>query len=125
MAKKTHEERAFTYEECDIDHIIEWCQKNNQVEWLKKKVEEKITVEKYSERKKKLDEDGKPILNKRGNPIYVVDKSSKKVTEERKIDFMTVKTDFYEKFKDQLPANFKKEPTKKKAPTMYDKIAAL
>lgn len=104
-----------------IEDIIEWCKDNNQVDWLKNKASETKTVERYSERKKKLDDNGNVVLNKKGFPVYVADKSSKKKEEQVKISFMELKYDFCKEFMPEILPKSKK----KKEKTMYDLIAEL
>lgn len=109
-----------TYEGMTIQDIAEWCKANNQVKWLKELAATTVKVERYTGRKQKLDADGKPALNKKGYPIYVVDKASQKVTEEMPISFMQIKVEFVNKFMPELA------PKKKdKKPNMYDLIANL
>lgn len=107
LASMTPEELVaeMTYDNCAIEHIIAWCKLNNQVDWLKAKMLEKVQVK---------------------------DKKTKQPTgEERIMDFMTLKRDFNEMFGwekkeslKMLPKDFKKQ-AKAKEPNMFELVASL
>lgn len=104
----------------NIDDIIDWCQENDKIDWLKREAAKEITVERYTGRVKKLDENGKPVLSKNGKQIWIADKNSPIEKVKQPITFVQLKYSFCEKFMPEIiPA------AKKKAPTMYDKIANL
>lgn len=99
------------YQSMKIEDIIKWCQENNQVEWLKAKMEETTECEVYP-RKKITTEDGKIIS--------VADKTQKPTIEMRPISFIQVKLDFVEKFMPEI-APKKKE----KKLNMYELVKNL
>lgn len=99
------------FKDMTINDIIEWCQENNQVEWLKKEAAKKVKCEVYPRIK---------AVNEKGKTVSVADKSQKPTTEMRPISFIQIKTDFVDKFMPELA------PKKKaKEPNMYDLIANL
>lgn len=112
---------ALTFKDMTIDDIIKWCKDNKQVSWLKREMSKTISVTKYTRRIPKVNGKGEEMLNKKGNKIYVADKSSPKQKETRNIDFMTIKRDFCKQFMPELLPVSKKS----KVPTMYDLVAAL
>ena len=112
---------AYTYKDLKIEDIIEWCKKNDQVAWLKEKSNETVAVERHTGRKPKVDENGNICLNKKGHPIYVVDKASPKKTDKAKITFVQLKYEFCKKF---MPEILPKK-TKEEKKSMYDLIAEL
>lgn len=87
-----------------IEDIIAYCQEHNEVAWLKSIAATKVEYKVYP----RIKVDGK----------MVVDKSQEPKIEMRPISFIQIKMAFLEKFG-------LKEPAKAKAPTMFDKIAAL
>ena len=91
-----------------LEDIIEWCQDNNQVEWLKKTAEEKIKKEIY------------PTISVNGK--NVVDKTQEPTIEEKPITFIQLKAKFIDTFMPEIKPP--KQPPKKK-PNMWDKIKAL
>lgn len=94
------------YKNMGIDDIIEWCQENNQVEWLKKKANEKRACKVYP----RIKVDGKSVADKNAEPKI----------EKRPISFIQLKIDFVDKFMPEIA------PEKKaKEPTFYDKIKNL
>ena len=103
--------KNLNFKDMTIQDIIEWCQANGQVDWLKKKATEKTKCDIYPR---------KTIINEKGKKVSVADKSQKPKTELRPITFIQIKTDFVEEFMPELA------PKKKaKQPTMYDLIAKL
>ena len=104
----------------NIQDIVDWCKANNEVDWLKAEAAKKVVTERYTQRKQKVDKDGNPILNKAGNPIWVVDKTSPKEKVSQPISFVQLKYDFCRQFMpDIIPV------AKDKEPTMFEIIAAL
>lgn len=91
-----------------LEDIIEWCQDNNQVEWLKKTANEKVKKEVY------------PTITVNGKKKE--DKSQEPTIEEKPITFIQLKAKFIDKFMPEIKPP--KQPPKKK-PTMWDKINAL
>lgn len=110
---------ALNYEKMDINDIIDYCEEHDALDWLDKELNKTVKVKRHTERKPKLDENGNQVLNKKGYPVWVVDKKSPIVTETQSISFMQVKRDFIEHF--QL--NSIKPEKKKKAPSMLDLLA--
>lgn len=103
--------KNLSFKDMTIQDIIDWCQENGQVEWLKKEATKKVKCEIYPRKK---------AMNDKGKMVSVADKSQKPKTELRPISFIQIKTDFVEEFMPELA------PKKKaKAPTMYDLIAKL
>lgn len=95
-----------TYKDLKIGDIIEWCQENGQVKWLKEKAQEKREFKKY------------PRVKVNGK--WTVDKTQEPEVVEQPISFIELKKDFAEEF---LPDIAPKK--KEKKPTMYELIAAL
>lgn len=94
------------YKNMSIDDIIEWCQANGEVDWLKRKAAEKKPCKVYP---RKI-VDGKSVADKTAEPKI----------EKRPISFIQLKIDFVDKFMPEIA------PEKKaKAPTFYDKIKNL
>ena len=91
-----------------LEDIIEWCQDNNQVEWLKKTANEKVKKEIY------------PTISVNGK--IKEDKSQEPTIEEKPITFIQLKAKFIDTFMPEIKPP--KQPPKKK-PTMWDKINAL
>lgn len=94
------------YKNCSIDDIIEYCQDNNQVAWLKKEAAKKTEYKVYPKVK---GEDGK----------VRADKSQPYTIEKRPVSFIQIKIAFYEKFFPEMI------PEAKSKQTMYDRIMAL
>jgi hypothetical protein len=95
-----------------LDDIIQWCQENNQIEWLK------ATASKTVERKiyptiTYTGKDGKEHtkMDKKAEPIKV---------EQAKISYVQIKFAFLKKFFPELTKE-EKEPKE----SMWDRIAAL
>lgn len=87
----------------NLDDIINWCQANNQIEWLKAEAARMMPCKVYPK-----GENGKK------------DKSAKPSVEMRPITFIQIKTDFVNKFMPEIA------PQKKmRAPSMYDRIKLL
>ena len=98
---------ALDYKTMKIEHIIAWCQANNQVEWLKATASQKTAQKVYPKVK---NAEGKMVKDKTAKPSIVY----------TPISFIEIKTAFVEKFMPEI-APKKKE----KKPTMYDIIANL
>ncbi len=99
--------KQMNYLTMSIEDIIEWCQENNQVEWLKKTAAKEVWYEVYPRVK---NADGKSVA----------DKTQKPTRKKRKISFVQIKSLFVEKFMPEI------KPTKKeKKLNMFDKINAL
>jgi hypothetical protein len=94
------------YTTMNIDDIIKYCQEQGPeaVAWLKETAAKKVEYKIYP----RIKVDGKSVA----------DKSQEPKIELRPISFVQLKTAFCEKFGLGMP----KAP---KAPSMYDKIAAL
>lgn len=119
MAVKTH----ITYKDLSMDQIIAWCKQNNKVDWLKEEMKKEVEYKVYPKVKvKKLDAEGKPVLSKKGKPMYTttVDKTAKAKIEMKPITFIQVKNDFVDTFMPQI-----KPKAKAKKPTMYEIVANL
>lgn len=98
---------ALSYQKMKIEDIGEWCKANGQVAWLKEKGKTLIEKPVYPKVK---NEKGKMVEDKTQAPIG---------TKMVKIDFITLKRAFAEKFMPEiLPASHKK-------PNMYDYIDSL
>ena len=95
-----------------INDIIDWCKENNQVAWLKEEANKTKEYKQYP-RKKEYDPEKKKY-------VYVADKDKEPKIKIRKLGFIDIKLDFFEKFFPELAP--KKEAKK---PTMYDIINAL
>lgn len=95
-----------------INDIIEWCQANNQVEWLKATAAKTEPCEVYPRVKK---------VNENGKVVSTVDKTQKPTIENRSISFISIKTAFCKEF---MPDLLPKATTEKK-PSMYELIANL
>lgn len=95
------------YKTMTIDDIINWCQENKQVTWLKAKAKEKVEVKQFPKVK---NEAGKMVADKTQAPTIV----------KAPITFIQIKKAFCEQFMPELLPQ-----SKDKKPTMYDKIAAL
>lgn len=94
------------YKNMTIDDIIEWCQENGQVEWLKRKAAEKKPCKVYPRKVV----DGKSVA----------DKSQEPKIEKRPISFIQLKIDFVDKFMPEIA------PVKKvKGPSFHDRIGKL
>ena len=97
----------------DLADIIEYCKKNNEVEWLKATAKKQVPTKIYPRIKvEKTKADGTTYKTTEA------DKSQKPKVEMRPISFVQLKTEFLEKF-NLMPAK------KAKQPTMYDIIDAL
>lgn len=96
------------YKDWELPDIINWCQENNQVEWLKataaKKVERKVYPRIES-------------ISKSGKKSWKQDKTQTPTIELRPISYVELKAVFISTFIDKEP--------KTKKPSMYDIIAAL
>jgi hypothetical protein len=101
-----------SYKDITIDYIINYCKENNQVEWLKAKAKETTIQERYTGKVR-----GK---NKAGKECWLVDKNSPKEKVKAPITFIEIKKAFCEKFMPEIIPQ-----AKDKAPSMYDRIAAL
>lgn len=113
MAKKDERKpiELTEYKDIDINHIIKWCQDNNQVAWLKALALETRPYKVYPK---------KTIITEDGQKKQVADKTLPYKTEMRPIAFINIKMEFCEKFMpDKLPAKGAKKPN------MYDLIASL
>lgn len=102
---------AKNFKDVDIDDIIDWCTEHGETEWLKAKAAEKIEVKQYPRKKIWSEEKQKDV--------YVADKDKEPKIKKRRITFVQIKFDFYNKF---LPHMM---PKKEKKKSMFDKIAEL
>lgn len=93
----------------ELDDIINWCQENNQVAWLKAKASEKVERKVYP----KVES-----VSKKGKKSWKQDKTKEPKIELVPISFVELKSAFLEHFE-------LKEPAKSKKPNMYDRIANL
>lgn len=101
------------YLDWELADIIDYCKKNNAVDWLKETAKKQVPVKVYPRVKiVKTREDGTTYKTTEA------DKSQKPKIEMRPISFVQIKTEFLEKF-NLMPAK------KAKKPTMYDIIDAL
>lgn len=94
------------YKKMNLEDIIEWCKKNNQVDWLKKKSSKYVEVLVYPRVK---NEEGK----------FVVDKTQKPKAKKRRISFIQLKNEFVNEFMPEI------RPAKLEKKTMYDLISEL
>lgn len=99
------------YQQIKIEHIIEWCKENKQVEWLKATAAQKTECKVYPR---------KTITNEEGKKVSVADKSQPYTIKERPISFINIKLAFCEKFMPELIPE-----AKEKKASMYEIIAAL
>ncbi len=106
----------------ELPDIIDWCQKNGQVEWLKAKAAETRERPIYPKKKvARMNPDGTPVLTKKGKQSYtsVMDKTANPIgTKTEPITFVEIKSDFLHTF-NLVPAK------KPKKPSMYDIINGL
>lgn len=94
------------YKDMTIDDIIGWCQEHGEVDWLKRKANEKKACKVYPRKKV----DGKSVADKTAEPKI----------ENRPISFIQLKIDFVDKFMPEIA------PEKKsKEPTFHDRIKGL
>ncbi len=116
------EQKKKPYKDWELPDIIQWCQENNQIEWLKEAANRTISRPVYPKKKvARMDENGNPILTKKGKQSYttILDKEAEPIgTEESPISFVELKSDFLHTFK-------LCEPKKAKGPNFIDKINAL
>ena len=98
------------FKTCTIDDIIDWCQENNQVDWLKKEAA-KIVDYKVYPKVSYIDENGEKKTK--------ADKTQQPQIEKRPISFIQLKIAFYEKFFPDM------KPQSKAKETMFDRIMAL
>ena len=91
-----------------IEHIITWCQKNDQLEWLENKMNEKVEREYYSYLKAP-DSEGKMkcVLDEYGKKI--IDRSKPPRKKMVNIGFMEIKTAFIDEFMPYLKTGKKTE----------------
>ena len=110
-------EKKYNYKHLSIDDIIEYCQENNEVEWLKEIAKSEVDTKVYPKKKvTRVNEDGEEYKTR------IADKSKPYTIEKKPITFIQIKMAFCEKFMpDILPEKKEKEPTV----TMYDRIANL
>lgn len=92
-------QKELNYTNMTIQDIIDWCQENGQVEWLKDFASKTTPV---------LDDEGNPVLDKKGKPKV------------KKPSFFEIKIEFVNKFMSEIAP----KSTKKK-PNMYDLIDNL
>lgn len=105
------EDLQMDYETMSIDEIIEWCQENGQVAWLKKEAAKKVDCKVYPRM---------TVINEKGRKVSKADKSQEPKIEKRPITFIQLKINFVDKFMPEI------RPTASEAePTMYDRIKAL
>lgn len=96
------------YKDWELDDIINWCQENNQVEWLKATAATTIERKVYP----KVES-----VSKKGKKSWKQDKTQPYTLENAPITFVELKSEFIKTFIETTP--------KVKKPTMYDRIAAL
>ncbi len=94
------------YKSMDLNDIIAWCKKNEQVAWLKKAANKKVDVKIYPKVK---NEEGK----------LVADKSKKPTIKKRPISFIQLKNEFVTEFMPEI------RPKKVQKKTMYELISEL
>lgn len=99
------------YQTMSIDEIIEWCQENGEVAWLKKEAAKKVEVKVYPR---------KTVINEEGRKVSKADKTQAPKIEKRPISFIQLKINFVDKFMPEI------RPTAAAAePNMYDRIKGL
>ena len=94
------------YKSMNLEDIIAWCKKNNQVAWLKKAAAKKVDVKIYPK-----------IKNEEGK--LVADKTQKPTSKKRPISFIQLKNEFVDEFMPEI------RPKSVEKKTMYDIIAEL
>ena len=99
------------FQKMKFEDIVDWCEKNGELDWLIAEGEKKVPNKVYPRKK---------VVNAKGKVVSVADKSQEPTIVLKNIDFMTLKVAFAKKF---MPEIAPKE--KAKEPTMYDKIQAL
>lgn len=95
-----------TLNDITIDYIIDYCKEHGEVKWLKEIAAQTVDCKVYPRIKK----DGKSVADKTQEPKI----------EKRPVSFIQIRNAFAEKFMPELAPQ-----RKPKAPTMYDRIAAL
>lgn len=102
------------YRKFNEEALVEWCEKNNQTEWLKKEASKTVKHKVYEKKK---------VLDKKGNWVLRSDRTKPTGdTIEEPITFVELKHNFFVKFMpDQLPQ--KKPATVKE--TFRDRINKL
>jgi hypothetical protein len=99
------------YQSMKIEHIIDWCVANKQVDWLKATAAKKTECKVYPRKK---------VVNAKGKVVSKADKSQPYTIEKRNISFIEIKKAFCEQFMPELLPE-----AKEKKASMYDIIAAL
>lgn len=115
----SREEKAQILKDMDMDKIIAWCSKNNELEWLEKKMQEKVQRKRYPYVKVR-NEKGKLVCKLDENGCRIPDYSKPPKISEIPIGFMEVKKAFVQEFMPGLLA----PKTAKSEPTMLEKLAA-
>lgn len=118
--KYTINGKEMLFQDITLDDIVEYCKANNQTEWLKALAAQTTEYKIYPKKRvPQLDENGNPILTKKGTPkmVSVADYDKEPKVEVKPISFIEIKTAFAEKFLEKK--------AKPKKPNMYDKIKAL
>ena len=109
-------EKKWEFLKIELDDIIEYCQANDEVKWLKDTAAKKVDVKVYPKKKvTRVREDGTTYKT------MVADKNQPYTLEKKEITFIQLRYAFCEKFMPEIVP----EPKKEKKPTMWDRIASL
>lgn len=101
--------KEIAYKECKSEDILNWCEQNNQLDWLDNLANTK-TERKRFKKIAKLDTDGNPVLDEKGKEVLVDDKTQPYTVE----DYPTaleIRKKFFQKF---FPNELPEASTKKK-----------
>lgn len=104
------------YKKINIDFIIDWCQENKQIAWLKAKAKETVDVKVYPRKS--------VVKTKADGTTYKTteaDKTKPYKIEKRKISFIQIKKDFCDEFMPEILPKAKEEDKE----DMYSRIAKL
>ncbi len=102
MANMTNKEKAEFVKALDLDKIITWCTRNNQLPWLEAKMNETVTREYYGYLKAVDPKDGKLRCVKDENGKRIIDRSKPPRRKVEPIGFMEIKRDFIDTFMPQM-----------------------
>lgn len=105
---------TLNFKKMTIDDIMSWCVANNQVAWLKAKASETKECKVYPRHTVEKVKNGETVK------VSEADKSQPYKLETRPISFIDIKTAFVNEFMPELAPK-----AGEKAPTMYERIAAL
>lgn len=98
----TNKEKVEFVKALDLDKIITWCTRNNQLPWLEAKMNEKVTREYYGYLKVKDPNTGKMVCAKDEYGKRIIDRSKPPRRKTQPIGFMEIKKDFIDTFMPQM-----------------------